>query len=152
IAGIVLLFLPGLGGFLVWEFKENWKLYRSNRSPVLAPVVIGHHGETMLRFMRPGFHSGTLPKLYAKLRKAERRQNGKALHRHQETLFHVKESVSHFVERDFVMLLEGSRGWGPARVHVGVLSAACNRVRVELCSPDLGDDSVWLAFEERSGW
>ena len=111
LAGLVLLFLPGLGGFLVWELKENWKQYRSNRSPVLKPAMIGHHGETMLRFMRPGFHSGTLPKLYAKLRKAERRANGRALHKHQEALHHVKESIRHFLEREFVMLLEGSKGW-----------------------------------------
>src|SRR5205823_498087 len=34
----------------------------------------------------------------------------------------------------------------------GAMQAACGRVRVELCCPDLGDDGVWLAFEERSGW
>src|SRR5437660_11513746 len=31
IAALVIFFLPGLAGFLVWEFKENWKLYRANR-------------------------------------------------------------------------------------------------------------------------
>ena len=152
IAGLVLLFLPGLGGFLVWELKENWKQYRSNRSPVLKPAMIGHHGETMLRFMRPGFHSGTLPKLYAKLRKAERRDNGRALHKHQEALHHVKESIRHFLEREFVMLLEGSKGWGAPRLHVGALLAGCNRVRAEVCCPDLGEQGLWLSFEEHSGW
>src|SRR5262249_58269030 len=52
IAGLVLLLLPGLGGFLMWELKENWKIYRSNRSPILKPVMIGHHGETTLRFIK----------------------------------------------------------------------------------------------------
>jgi hypothetical protein len=152
LAGLVLLLLPGMGGFLVWEFKENWKQYRSNRSPVLKPVMIGHHGETMLRFMRPGFHSGTLPKLYAKLRKAERRDNGRALHKHQETLHHVKESIRHFLERELVMLLEGSKGWGSPCLHVGAMLAGCNRVRVELCCPELGEQGLWLSFEEHAGW
>jgi hypothetical protein len=152
IAGVVLTLLPGLGGFLIWELKENWKQYRSNRSPVLKPVMIGHHGETMLRFMRPGFHSGTLPKLYAKLRKAERRDNGRALHKHQETLHHVKESIRHFLEREFVMLLEGSKGWGSPRLHVGAMLAGCNRVRVEVCCPELSEQGLWLSFEEHAGW
>ncbi|MBI1918093.1 MAG: hypothetical protein HYS12_25660 [Planctomycetes bacterium] len=151
-AWTLFVLIPGIFGFAVWEFKENWKLYRSNRSPVLRPVMIGHHGETMLRFMKPGFHSGTLPKLYAKLRKAERRDHGKALHRHQETLHHVKESIHHFVERELLLLLEGSKNWGGLRIRVGAMQVACGRVRVELCCPDLGDDGVWLAFEERSGW
>jgi len=152
VSGTIFILFPGIFGFAVWEFKENWKLYRSNRSPVLKPVMIGHHGETMLRFMKPGFHSGTLPKLYARLRKAERRGHGKALHRHQEALHHIKESISHFVERELLLLLEGSKNWGGVRMHVGAMQAACSRVRVELCCPGLGDDGVWLAFEERSGW
>src|SRR5262249_58981978 len=69
----VFLLLPGLGGFLVWELKENWRLYAANRPPTLRPVMVGSHGETLARLLRPGFHSGTLPKLHAKLRKAERR-------------------------------------------------------------------------------
>src|SRR5262249_21703659 len=36
--------IPGLAGFIAWELKENWKLYAANRSPVLRPVMIGHHG------------------------------------------------------------------------------------------------------------
>ena len=38
-----------------------------------AARAIGHHGETMVQFLRPGFRSGTLPKLYAKLRRASRK-------------------------------------------------------------------------------
>ncbi len=151
-AGLFLLLVPGLGGFMVWECKENWKLYRANRPRVLRPVMIGSHGETMLRFMRPGFHSGTLPKLYAKMRKAERKGNGPALHRHHEALHHVHESVRHFVERELLALLEGSRCWGAARVHVGAMLTAGNRVRVEVCCPDIEEEDVWLSFEQHGGW
>jgi hypothetical protein len=65
--------LPGIFGFLVWELKENWRLYAANRPADLQPVLIGHHGETMARFLRRGLHSGTLPKLFAKLRRSETR-------------------------------------------------------------------------------
>ena len=66
VATLLITKMPGVFGFLVWELKENWKLYRANRATNLRPVMIGHHGETMLRLLRPGFHSGTLPKLFAK--------------------------------------------------------------------------------------
>src|SRR5208282_370442 len=65
--------IPGIFGFAAWELKENWRLYRANRPDNLGPQGIGSHGETMLRLLRPGFHSGTVPKLYRKLRRAERR-------------------------------------------------------------------------------
>ena len=38
---------PGVFGFLVWELKENWRLYEANRSETLRPVIVGDHGETM---------------------------------------------------------------------------------------------------------
>src|SRR5262249_32302571 len=63
--------LPDAFGFLFWEMKENWSLYRANRSKALRPVVIGQHGENLLQMLRPGFHSGTLPRLYTQLRRAE---------------------------------------------------------------------------------
>jgi hypothetical protein len=105
LAWLIITFLPGLAGFLVWEFKENWRLYRANRPAVLRPVVVGHHGETVRRLLRPGIHSGTVPKLYAKLRKAartgQRTGSWKAFLRQREALHHVAEAVQRFVEREF---------------------------------------------------
>ena len=74
VAGTTIWCVPGIFGFLVWELKENWRLYAANRRPKLSPVRIGSHGENMGRLLRPGFHSGTLPKRFAKLRRAERRR------------------------------------------------------------------------------
>ena len=103
------LLLPGVFGFLVWELKENWKLYEANRSRLLRPVMIGHHGETMPRLLRPGFHSGTVPKLFDRLRRADRRARrsgaGVAAHRPRESLHHVEASVRHFIERELLELL-----------------------------------------------
>jgi len=65
--------LPGVFGFLVWELRANWRLYAANRKRTLQPVIVGHHGETIIRLLKPGFHSGTLPKLFGKIRRAVRR-------------------------------------------------------------------------------
>jgi hypothetical protein len=156
VAGTIITSIPGVFGFLVWELKENWKLYEANRSPTLRPVVIGHHGETMLRLLRPGIHSGTLPKLYAKLRRAQRRAlndgGHRAAHKQREAIYHVAESVRRFVDRDFVRLLRGSRAWGRPEVAVGRVEAGSTRIRVEIRCPSLRGDSLWVAFEDCAGW
>ena len=72
------MLLPGVFGFLIWELKENWKLYEANRSRNLRPVPIGHHGESLARLLRPGFHSGTIPKLFDHLRRAGGRPANRA--------------------------------------------------------------------------
>ncbi|CAN5851049.1 hypothetical protein BH23PLA1_BH23PLA1_19660 [soil metagenome] len=150
------LLLPGIFGFLVWELKENWRLYRANRPRDLRPVLIGHHGETMLRLLRPGLHSGTLPKLFARLRRAERRalRHGqrRAVRKLKVALHHVEASVSHFAERELLALLRESRSLGQVPIEVGQVEVSVNRVRFELRAPDLDGESVWLAFEEQSGW
>ena len=69
-AAFTMLVLPGLAGFLVWEFKENWRLYRRTRAKTLREVSFGHHGETMVQLLKPGLHSGTIPKRFTKLRRA----------------------------------------------------------------------------------
>lgn len=152
----VIFGIPGIFGFLVWELKENWRLYRANRPATLRPVAIGHHGETMLRLLRPGFHSGTLPKLYAKLRRAMRKaqQTGRwrVYRKYQEALHDVEEALCHFVEREFLYLLNGSKCWGPAPVHVGAVHLSTNRIRVELFCPGLSPAPLCLSFTFRSGW
>src|SRR5262249_33737917 len=67
LAALHVLILPGIFGFLAWELKENWRLYRANQPATLRPDVIGHHGETVRGLLKPGFHSGTIPKLYKRL-------------------------------------------------------------------------------------
>jgi hypothetical protein len=147
VAGVVIFFLPGLAGFLVWELKENWRLYRSNRPGPLQPEVIGHHGETVLRFMKPGFHSGTLPKLFAKLR----RKRGTAAHRQYEARYHVREALRHFVERDLLGVLADSLRWGGTDLEAGEVCLGTNRIRFELRCPALPGASVCIDFEEHAG-
>jgi hypothetical protein len=147
--------IPGFFGFLVWELKENWRLYRANQSRTLRPDVIGSHGETMLRLLQPGIHSGTLPKLYAKLRKAERagQRTGdwSAARKHRETLHHVEESIGNFVNREFAYLINECQGLGELHLTTGSIRAATNRIHVELCCPQLGQQALVVVFEEIGG-
>jgi hypothetical protein len=156
LATVIITSIPGIFGFLVWELKENWKLYRANRSRTLKPVAIGSHGETMVRLLKPGFHSGTLPKIFARLRQAERRaprrQTWRAVHKQVEALHHVEEGLRHFVEREFLHLLGESKIWGGAPLEVGSIALASNRIRVEFCLPDRSADRLEIAFEEQAGW
>ena len=149
-AANVLLF-PGVFGFLVWELKSNWRLYERNRPANLTPVVVGSHGETMVGLLQPGFHSGTLPKLFAKLRAARREGNEKVALKRRDALHHVEEAVRRFVERDLVELLRESRSLGNANIEPGAIRLATNQVRVELLSKGGDRPSLWVVLHEREG-
>jgi hypothetical protein len=143
--------IPGMFGFLAWELKENWKLYAANAPPGFRSVQVGSHGETVRRLLRPGLHSGTIPKAFAKLRKAVRTGNELQAAKLQHTLGHIAESVHRFADRSFVAYLRESRRWGGPLLALGHPELAPNRIilPVELgggCHP------VRVALEERNGW
>jgi hypothetical protein len=149
---VTIFFIPGICGFVVWELRANWKLYRSNRPRDLKPVMIGSHGETMIRLLKPGFHSGTVPKLYRRLRKAERRDLPELVRKIMASLHHVEESVEHFIEREFLALLRQSHGWGGLAVHLAEIHLATNRIKVMLLCPSLDDSVLVLSFDNLHGW
>ena len=151
-----IVFLPGIFGFLVWELKENWRLYSSNRVPNLGPVVIGSHGENGARLLKPGFHSGTLPKLFHKLRKIEtkdasfqRFSQRRAL---GEALEHVERDIHRFIDRDLVRLLSYCCVWSENPVRCERVHAASNSFLVELSCVNIEGVPLHLLFEEQSGW
>ncbi|HWB01046.1 MAG TPA: hypothetical protein VG713_21290 [Pirellulales bacterium] len=153
--------IPGIFGFLVWELKENWRIFAANRSPVLRPVVIGGKGETMQRLLRPGFHSGTVPKLFARLRRADRKAYATgqwlAPRKHRDKLHHVQVSVGHFAEREFIVLLEASGLWSSAplavkRVQLGLSSIEIDLRDAAIESTIEGDVALRLRFQDRDGW
>jgi hypothetical protein len=143
--------LPGVFGFLVWELKENWRLYQSNRPRTLKPVVIGHHGETMIRLLRPGIHSGTIPKWFAKLRKAARADlrtgSGDNKAKPIDALHHVEASVRRFVEREFLELLRESRVFGEHMPALERIRLTTNCVRMEFGHPRFESIPVCLEFQ-----
>lgn len=149
LAGTVLFFMPGFAGFMVWEFKENWRLYAANQPETLRPEMVGSHGETVLRLLRPGFHSGTVPKLYAKLRHGA----GKKARKQEEALHHVAGELTRFVERDLLALLERSPRWGCGlRLRPGELELGTNRIRIELRCRDVTDPPLCIDIDEQAGY
>jgi hypothetical protein len=144
--------IPGMFGFIAWELKENWFLYRANRPAKLRPVAVGSHGETMVRLLRRGFHSGTVPKLHAKLRRAEYRGRAAAAHKLEAALHHVAESVKHYLERELVSLLNKCKSWNGLPLSVGEVWLAPTRIRAALRCPALDQAPVWLVFDEQQGW
>jgi hypothetical protein len=156
VSGIILLFLPGVFGFLVWELKENWRLYEANRPWTLRPVVIGHHGETMMRLLKPGFNSGTVPKVFAKLRRAERKAlwtgRGKHVRKQLAHLHAVEEEVRHFIDRDFLTLLLQGRSMASMPLAIGEVVPGAKRFLIEIVRPGREGPGLWLSIEEHSGW
>ncbi len=155
-AGTIVTGIPGVFGFLVWELKENWRLYAANRQRNLSPVLVGAHGETMARLLKPGFHSGTLPKRYAKLRRAERhaRADGswRSVRKHLQALHHIETSIRSYVQREFLELFARSKCWqGPAvtleRVRLGT-----NSVRLAIGCRGIAETDLNIVLEVESGW
>ena len=151
-----IVFLPGIFGFLVWELKENWRLYATNRVQWLTPVIIGSHGERGGRLVKPGFHSGTLPKLFGRLRRLENKPP--SFHRFserrafREALEHTERDIQRFVERDLLKLLTYCVSWQETPVYCRGVHAASNSFLVELSCPKLGDRAMEILFQEQSGW
>jgi hypothetical protein len=156
IAGTTVFLLPGVFGFLVWELKENWRLYAANRPPALKPVNVGRHGENIVGLLRPGFHSGTIPKLFTRLRRADRKAHAtgkwKASRKHRERLRSIEESVRHFIQREFIVLLELSQQWKPGQIEVGRIRIGLNNLRIEINAPEWPDEPLVVSLEEQAGW
>jgi hypothetical protein len=153
---LIIFHLPDVFGFLFWEMKESWSLYRANRPRALRSVAVGSHGETVRRLLRRGFHSGTVPKLYARLRKAERRARVTGNWRRSRTcrraLHEVTEAARQFVTRELVFLVNQSTSWQGQGLAVGRVTLASNRISVELILGAHPDGPLVLEFEECAGW
>lgn len=146
--------LPGVFGFIIWELKENWRLYAANRPSTLRPVVIGGHGETMARLLRRGIHSGTVPKLYDRLRAATRYGNAsgeRVLRKQKLQLHHIEESLQQFVDREFLTLLHTSGALGNDELTLGEVRVATNRISIELLEPRHSTPAMSVLFVEREG-
>jgi hypothetical protein len=153
--GMVINGIPGVFGFIAWELKENWRLYAANRPEQLTPVSLGHHGETMRGLLRPGFHSGTVPSLFRKLRQALRRAEwtGKRprTDRYAHGLDEVAHAVAAFLERELLPLLNAAESWRGLDPEVGRVEIRVQSVLVELLMPRFGGLPLRLVFEHRGG-
>ncbi|MEJ7728669.1 MAG: hypothetical protein WKG00_05595 [Polyangiaceae bacterium] len=167
IAWVTVFLLPSVCGFLAWELKENWRLYRQSRNKNLVPSHIGAHGETMHGLLVSGFHSGTVPKLYDRLRHAAQRQdelvsrgrgddggeparNEASLSRFRDGMVAVEDAVRRFVQRELCELLVREKRWSKGPLEVTRVELGSNRIRVGVRCPSVGGGVCELSFEEQS--
>jgi hypothetical protein len=135
-------------------------LYAANRRRWLGPALIGSHGETMTRFLKLGFHSGTLPKRFAKLRRAERKArasgNWNAVRKHLRALHHVELSIRRHVEREFMALIAESHCWHGPAVVLEQIRAGATGVRftfaLETDNADPSRGPLQIVIAVQSGW
>jgi hypothetical protein len=153
---LIVTLTPGIFGYLIWELKENWRLFAANRLKTLDAVLVGSHGETLPRLLRPGLHSGTIPKRFAKLSRAERKVvmaggDPQAVRKHREVLHHVAVDLRRYVEREFVVWFVVARGWHGPLPQVGEIRLATNEISVEIDMPSMLEGPLVMAFELTGG-
>lgn len=148
--------IPGVFGFLVWELKENWRLYEANQAEYLRPVAVGSHGETMRRLLKPGFHSGTLPKLYHKLRRLDGKKpsfrRSVRQQRLYEQLHHCEDAIRHHIERELISYLRLSPEWQDDVLSIEHVDVASNSIILTLGHSDDPKNPMCIVFQEQSGW
>lgn len=142
---------PGIFGFLIWEFTANWRLFAANRPKNLRPARIGSHGETMPRLLRPGIHSGTIPKRFAKLRRAERKAldcgDYGAARKHREALHHVEVDLRRYVQREFIAWFAACPGWTRPLPQVRDIHLATNEAEIGVEMPRPMESSLGMSFQ-----
>ncbi len=128
--------IPGIFGFIVWELKENWRLYSANRPKRLRPLPIGHHGETVYGLLTPGFHSGTIPAAFEKVRAALVRERHTArvakVRKALDDLHHAEDAVRKLIDRELLALPRMSKAWAGVSATVGAVHLGLQRVTAEV--------------------
>ncbi len=150
--GTTIWLLPDFFGFLFWETKENWGLYKANRPESLRPMAVGPYGETIPQLLKPGFHSGTIPKLFMKLRKAEQEAVLKSDWRKARTLRldlqNIKERIIRFIERDLLIPMQQNNKSFVKSLRVSDISLGLNRIQADLTGiNENGYASFIISFE-----
>jgi len=153
---LIVTLTPGIFGYLVWELKENWRLFAANRSQTLDAVLVGSHGETLPRLLRPGLHSGTIPKRFARLRRAERKVaaadgDPRAVRKHREMLHHIETDLRRYIEREFTAWFSESRSWQLPRPAAEEIRLATGAIIVRVMLPGAVEGPLLLVFELANG-
>lgn len=146
--------IPGVFGFLAWELKENWRLYAANRPGTLRPVQVGPHGETVRRLLLPGFHSGTIPKLFAKLRRGRGTVRGSAVQRATQAEHHLHDlevEVGEFIEHECLGLVRRAAGFDGMALRVAGVALTVNRIGVAVAADGIGPEPLEIEFIRRNG-
>ena len=151
--------VPAAVGFLIWELKENWRLYRANRSPRIEAQPLALQGETLPRLLRSsgtGHGGSKLPALFARLRRAERHAHRTGSwtesRKQRAQLEEFRFQVRGFVERSFIRIIATSKGWGGVPLRVRDVVLGLNQVVIQLESASFAGQRVVIVLEAEEGW
>ena len=153
VTAVLLTGSPGMFGFLVWEFKENWRLYAANRPADIAPVVVGSHGETVRGLLRPGFHSGAIPRSFRKLRRGwvhASLPDEEVAERERHQLGHVAESLRRTLVRELFAAWQLDRRTAHLRAHLAGIDLCVQSIVVRITLGDAPEELV-LACDYADG-
>ena len=147
--------LPDAFGFLFWEMKENWRLYRANRPAALEPEAVGPSRRDRATAAQAGLPLGDAAQAVrpaAQGRARGPRDGGLARRpRRARALQAVERSLCRFVARDVLALLHLSPEWQKKPLSVGEMVLAGNQVRIELRHADYPQTPLRLAVAEQDG-
>jgi hypothetical protein len=146
--------IPGVFGFLAWELMENWRLYAANRPRTLRPVPVGPHGETVRRLLMPGFHSGTVPRLFARRRRAHPRglaggPPAEDVAGHE--LHELAHDVAAFIDRDVIALVERTPVGDRLGLRVEGVDLASTRITIRIAADALDAGPLTIELVRREG-
>jgi hypothetical protein len=155
VVGGVIWGIPGIFGFIVWELKENWRLYAANRPTRLRPLAIGHHGETVYGLLTPGFHSGTVPAAFEKARAAllRERHTGRAgkVRKAVDELHHAEEAVRDLVARELLAVAHTATAWAELNATTGEVHLGLQRITAEVVFAGHEPTPTLIEFARRNG-
>ncbi|MDF1667619.1 MAG: hypothetical protein P1V97_38130, partial [Planctomycetota bacterium] len=153
---LVVSFLPAAFlTFVIWELKENRKLFFLNRPPEITAAPITKQGQTLSDILNPSNYGNTLPAIYAKLRKFEREAQltGDWIHsrRQRELLEDINSSLRQFLKREFLPVLSHCVHWKDKPLLISDIRLGHNNIFVKFDKAD-SKFTMTLLYEWASGW
>jgi hypothetical protein len=105
--------------------------------------------------LRPAFHSVTVPKTFARLRRADRKAQAtgswQGPRKFHDRLHEVREAAERFVEREFVELLNSCRSTRPLGVRLQDVGLGTSHLRFTLVGDGDYAEPLVLTLQEKAG-
>src|SRR5258705_10864426 len=106
----------------------------------------------MVRLLRAGFHSGTIPKLFTKLRRAAWSHDKRGVAGAKEGLHHVETAISLFVDRQLASMLDEIEAFRATDVAVTNVELGSNRIEIDVACPSVSPQPTTIRIEHEAGW
>src|SRR5262249_2162578 len=106
--------------------------------------------------LQPGFHSGRVPQVFARLREAERlamqTRNWQRARQYRHEVDELEAALGRFLEREVVALLASSRWWKDEPGSSGAGHLATNRTRFSVAHARYPSKPIEIEIEHNHNW